>query len=108
MSARLPRPVRRARLGQCRRRGRGWTAREQISLQRPRGGRMTAMRRRVQWFARRACGLLGALAVAGIALAAPAPAASADATLVFTSPAAHSAVAGAPGALTLAIDEQQT
>src|SRR5712692_5432930 len=108
MSARLPRPVRRARLGPCRRRGRGWTAREQISLQRPRGGRMTAMRRRVQWFARRACGLLGALAVAGIALAASAPAASAHATLLFTSPAADSAVPVSPDAITLTFNEQVT
>src|SRR6266849_1922417 len=108
MSARLPRPVRRARLGPCRRRGRGWTAREQISLQRPRGGRMTAMRRRVQWFARRACGLLGALAVAGIALAASAPAASAHATLLFTSPAADSAVPVSPDAITLTSNEPVT
>src|SRR5260370_1171834 len=65
MSARLPRPVRRARLGPCRRRGRGWTAREQISLKRPRGGRVTAMRRPGQWFARRAARPLGGLARGG-------------------------------------------
>src|SRR6266581_2609739 len=69
---------------------------------------MTAMRRRVQWFARRACGLLGALAVAGIALAATAPAASAHATLLFTSPAADSAVPVSPDAITLTFNEQVT
>src|SRR6266702_4387480 len=69
---------------------------------------MTALRHRVRWFARRACGLLGALTVAGIALAATAPAASAHATLLFTSPAADSAVPVSPDAITLTFNEQVT
>jgi copper transport protein len=68
----------------------------------------SASRRRVHWFARRACGLLGALAVAGIALAVMAPAASAHATLLFTSPAADSAVPVSPEAITLTFNEPVT
>jgi copper transport protein len=66
---------------------------------------MTALRHR---FARRACALLGALAVAGIALAATAPAASAHATLLFTSPAADSAVPVSPETVTLTFNEPVT
>ncbi len=62
----------------------------------------------VRRFARRACGLLGALAVAGIALAAAAPAASAHATLLFTSPAADSAVPVPPDVITLTFNEAVT
>src|SRR6266567_788234 len=69
---------------------------------------MTALRHRVRWIARRACGLLGALTVAGIALAATAPAASAHATLLFTSPAADSAVPVPPDAITLTFNEPVT
>src|SRR6266700_2432603 len=69
---------------------------------------MTALRHRVRWIARRACGLLGALTVAGIALAATAPAASAHATLLFTSPAADSAVPVSPDAITLTFNEPVT
>src|SRR5216684_1294850 len=69
---------------------------------------MTAVRHQFRWFARRACGLLGALAVAGIALAATAPAASAHATLLFTSPAADSAVPVPPDAITLTFNEPVT
>jgi len=57
---------------------------------------------------RRAGGLLGALAVAGIALVAVAPAASAHAALLFTSPAAGSAVPVSPHAITLTFDEPVT
>jgi copper transport protein len=69
---------------------------------------MTIVRHWVRRFARRACGLLGALAVAGIALAATAPAASAHATLLFTSPAADSAVPVPPDAITLTFNEPVT
>src|SRR5216684_1142290 len=69
---------------------------------------MTAVRHQFRWFARRACGLLGALAVAGIALAASAPAASAHATLLFTSPAADSAVPVSPEVITLTFNEPVT
>ena len=69
---------------------------------------MTASRHRGHRFARWACGLLGALTVAGIALAATAPAASAHATLLFTSPAADSAVPVSPKAITLTFNEQVT
>jgi len=69
---------------------------------------VTALRHQVRRFARRACGLLGALAVAGIALAATAPAAAAHATLLFTSPAADSAVPVSPGAITLTFSEPVT
>src|SRR6266851_617349 len=69
---------------------------------------MTAVRHQFRWFARRACGLLGALAVAGIALAATAPAASAHATLLFTSPAADSAVPVSPEVITLTFNEPVT
>jgi copper transport protein len=67
-----------------------------------------ALRRQARWFARRACGLLGALAMAGIVLAATAPAASAHATLLFTSPAADSAVPVSPDAITLTFNEPVT
>jgi copper transport protein len=69
---------------------------------------MTIVRHWVRRYARRACGLLGALAVAGIALAVMAPAASAHATLLFTSPAADSAVPVSPAAITLTFNEQVT
>jgi copper transport protein len=69
---------------------------------------MTALRHQIRRFARRACGLLGALAVAGIALAATAPAASAHATLLFTSPAADSAVPVSPDVITLTFNEPVT
>src|SRR5713226_3294486 len=69
---------------------------------------MTAVRHQACRFVRRACGLLGALAVAGIALAATAPAASAHATLLFTSPAADSAVPVSPNAITLTFNEPVT
>jgi copper transport protein len=57
---------------------------------------------------RRAGALLGALAVAGAALAASAPAASAHAALLFTSPAAGSAVPAAPQKIVLTFDEPVT
>jgi copper transport protein len=69
---------------------------------------VTALRHRGRRLARRVCGLLGALTVAGIALAATAPAASAHATLLFTSPAADSAVPVSPTAITLTFNEQVT
>jgi methionine-rich copper-binding protein CopC len=69
---------------------------------------MTMLRHLGRRFARRACGLLGALILAGIALAVTAPAASAHATLLFTSPAADSAVPVPPGAITLTFNEQVT
>src|SRR5712692_1679650 len=69
---------------------------------------MTAVRHQACRFVRRACGLLGALAVAGIALAATAPAASAHATLLFTSPAADSAVPVSPEVITLTFNEPVT
>jgi copper transport protein len=69
---------------------------------------VTALRPRARRLARWACGLLGALTVAGIAVAAMAPAASAHATLLFTSPAADSAVAVPPDAITLTFNEQVT
>jgi copper transport protein len=62
----------------------------------------------VRRLTRRAAGLLGALAVAGVALVAVAPAASAHAALLFTSPAADSAVPVAPKVLTLTFDESVT
>ncbi len=57
---------------------------------------------------RRAGGLLGALTAAGIVLVAVAPAASAHATLLFTSPAADSAVPFSPRAITLTFNEAVT
>ena len=57
---------------------------------------------------RRACGLLGALTAAGVLLVAVAPAASAHATLLFTSPAADSAVPGSPRVITLTFNEAVT
>jgi copper transport protein len=69
---------------------------------------MTVLRHLARRFARRACGLLGVLILAGIALAATAPAASAHATLLFTSPAADSAVPVPPEAITLTFNEQVT
>jgi len=57
---------------------------------------------------RRAGALLGALAVAGAALAVAAPAASAHAALLFTSPAAASAVPAPPGQIVLTFDEPVT
>ena len=57
---------------------------------------------------RRACGLLGTLTVAGIMLVAVAPVASAHATLLFTSPAADSAVPVSPKAITLTFDQAVT
>jgi len=69
---------------------------------------MTVLRHLARRFARWACGLLGALTLAGIALAVTAPAASAHATLLFTSPAADSAVPVSPEAITLTFNEQVT
>jgi len=60
------------------------------------------------WVIRRVSGLLGALTAAGILLVAVAPAASAHATLLFTSPAADSAVPGAPKAITLTFSQSVT
>ena len=57
---------------------------------------------------RRVSGLLGALTVAGIVLVAVAPAASAHATLLFTSPAADSAVPVSPKAITLTFNQSVT
>ena len=57
---------------------------------------------------RRAGGLLGALTAAGIVLVAVAPAASAHAALLFTFPAAGSAVPVSPHAITLTFDEPVT
>jgi copper transport protein len=57
---------------------------------------------------RRVSGLLGALTVAGIVLVAVAPAASAHATLLFTSPAAGSAVPVSPKAITLTFNQSVT
>ena len=57
---------------------------------------------------RRACALLGALAVAAAALAATAPAASAHAALLFTSPAVGSAVPVPPQRIVLTFDEPVT
>src|SRR6266567_6972564 len=57
---------------------------------------------------RRVCGLLGALTAAGILLVAMAPAAWAHATLLFTSPAADSAVPVSPKALTLTFSQSVT
>ena len=57
---------------------------------------------------RRVRGLAAALAVAGVALIAAAPAASAHATLLFTSPAAGSAVPASPAAITLTFNEPVT
>ncbi len=53
-------------------------------------------------------GLLGLLTAAGIVLVAAAPAASAHATLLFTSPAADSAVPVSPKAITLTFNEAVT
>jgi copper transport protein len=57
---------------------------------------------------RRVSGLLGLLTAAGIVLVAAAPAASAHATLLFTSPAADSAVPVSPKVITLTFDEAVT
>ncbi len=57
---------------------------------------------------RRVSGLLGALTAAGILLVAAAPAAWAHATLLFTSPAADSAVPVSPKAITLTFNESVT
>jgi copper transport protein len=57
---------------------------------------------------RRVSGLLGLLTVAGIVLVAAAPAASAHATLLFTSPAADSAVPVSPKAITLTFNQAVT
>ena len=57
---------------------------------------------------RRAGALLGALAMAGAALAVAAPAASAHAALLFTSPAAGSAVPAPPEQVVLTFDEPVT
>ena len=56
----------------------------------------------------RASALLGALAVAGAALAVAAPAASAHAALLFTAPAAGSAVPAPPEQIVLTFDEPVT
>ena len=53
-------------------------------------------------------GLLGALTVMGVVLVAVAPAASAHATLLFTAPAADSAVPVSPKAITLTFNEPVT
>ncbi len=60
------------------------------------------------WVIRRVSGLLGALTAAGILLVAVAPAASAHATLLFTSPAADSAMPAAPKAITLTFSQSVT
>ena len=57
---------------------------------------------------RRVCGLLGALTAAGIVAVAVAPAASAHATLLFTSPADGSAVPASPAVITLTFNESVT
>jgi methionine-rich copper-binding protein CopC len=57
---------------------------------------------------RRVSGLLGALTAAGIVLVAVAPAASAHATPLFTSPAADSAVSASPKAITLTFNQAVT
>src|SRR5260370_4874255 len=57
---------------------------------------------------RRACGLLGALITLGILLVAGSPAASAHATLLFTSPSADSAVPFSPKAITLTFNQSVT
>ncbi len=57
---------------------------------------------------RRAAGLVGALTVAGIVAIAVAPAAWAHATLLFTSPAADSAVPVSPQAITLTFNQAVT
>src|SRR5258708_27076846 len=56
----------------------------------------------------RASGLVGALTAAGILLVAAAPAAWAHATLLFTSPAADSAVPVSPKAITLTFNQSVT
>jgi copper transport protein len=58
--------------------------------------------------ARLAARLAGILAAAGVLLAVAAPAASAHATLLFTSPAAGSAVPSAPAVITLTFNEAVT
>ena len=60
------------------------------------------------WVIRRVSALLGALTAAGILLVAVAPAASAHATLLFTSPAADSAMPIAPKAITLTFNQSVT
>src|SRR5258708_9525150 len=57
---------------------------------------------------RRAAGLVGALTVAGIVAIAVAPAALAHATLLFTSPAADSAVPVSPREITLTFNQAVT
>jgi len=57
---------------------------------------------------RLAARLAGILAAAGVLLAVAAPAASAHATLLFTSPAAGSAVPAAPAVITLTFNEAVT
>src|SRR5258706_938576 len=57
---------------------------------------------------RRVAGLVGALTVAGIVAIAVAPAALAHATLLFTSPAADSAVPVSPQAITLTFNQAVT
>src|SRR5712692_8003135 len=57
---------------------------------------------------RRAAGLVAALTVAGIVAIAAAPAALAHATLLFTSPAADSAVPVSPQAITLTFSQAVT
>ncbi len=61
-------------------------------------------RRAIRWVS----GLLGALTAAGIVMVAVAPAASAHATLLFTSPAAGSAVPAAPTVITLTFNQAVT
>jgi hypothetical protein len=58
--------------------------------------------------ARLAARLAGILVAAGVLLAVAAPAASAHATLLFTSPAAGSAVPSAPAVITLTFNEAVT
>src|SRR5712692_9828386 len=57
---------------------------------------------------RRAAGLVGALTVAGIVAITAAPAAWAHATLLFTSPAADSAVPASPQRITLTFNQSVT
>src|SRR6266700_3890038 len=69
---------------------------------------MSLGRQGTQRVGRRVSGLLAALTAAGIVLVAAAPAALAHATLLFTSPAADSAVPVSPKAITLTFNEPVT
>src|SRR6266702_678261 len=96
-----------ARLG---RGGHPWRERTRMSTPSSRGRTLPPHHqgRRMSRLLRRAGALLGALAVAGAALAVAAPAALAHAALLFTSPAAASAVPAPPRQIVLTFDEPVT